>query len=92
MFLSAKAFNQNIGGWHVSKVTNMTYMFHNATSFNQNIVSVAFVKLEISQLPISWLKAVAAQNIESIVVTLLTFRVMSLGVSQTIPMPPPDNI
>jgi surface protein len=32
MFLSAKAFNQNIGGWHVSKVTNMTYMFHNAAS------------------------------------------------------------
>jgi hypothetical protein len=37
-------------------------------------ISVAFVKLEISQLPISWLKAVAAQNIESIVVTLLTFQ------------------
>jgi hypothetical protein len=33
---------------------------------------IAFVKLEISQLPMSWLKALASQNIHTIVVTLLT--------------------
>jgi surface protein len=60
MFLSATAFNQNIGDWDVSKVTDMSYMLH------------AFVKLEMSQLPMSWLKALASQNIHTIVVTLLT--------------------
>ena len=25
-FLGAEAFNQNIGGWNVSKVTDMSYM------------------------------------------------------------------
>jgi surface protein len=28
MFLSATAFNQNIGDWDVSKVTDMSYMLH----------------------------------------------------------------
>jgi len=30
-------FNQPIGSWNVSKVTNMESMFHSAFSFNQNI-------------------------------------------------------
>ena len=30
-------FNQPIGSWNVSKVTNMESMFHSALSFNQNI-------------------------------------------------------
>ena len=30
-------FNQDIGGWDVSNVTNMTYMFSNADAFNQDI-------------------------------------------------------
>jgi len=38
MFQNATVFNQNIGGWDVSKVTNMTSMFQvsstNATAFN----------------------------------------------------------
>jgi surface protein len=37
MFLSATAFNQNIGDWDVSKVTDMSYMLHATTVFNQNI-------------------------------------------------------
>jgi surface protein len=34
MFYSAAAFNQDISGWNVSNVVNMTYMFGNATVFN----------------------------------------------------------
>ena len=32
-----QAFNQNIGQWDVSKVTDMSVMFYAATSFNQDI-------------------------------------------------------
>jgi len=39
MFLNAKAFNQPIGSWNVSKVTNMYGMFEGASSFNQPIGS-----------------------------------------------------
>ena len=31
------AFNQPIGGWDTSNVTNMGYMFNGASSFNQPI-------------------------------------------------------
>jgi surface protein len=34
MFASTTAFNQNIGGWNVSKVTAMNNMFASATAFN----------------------------------------------------------
>lgn len=39
MFRGASSFNQTIGLWNVSKVTNMNSMFYTATSFNQNISS-----------------------------------------------------
>jgi surface protein len=70
MFWNAVDFNQDISGWDVSKVTNMKAMFH---SFAQPrkalfILSIvielasnipdASVKLEISQLPTSWLNEV----------------------------------
>ena len=38
MFHSA-VFNQNIGGWDTSSVTDMKYMFNNEWVFNQNIGS-----------------------------------------------------
>ena len=37
MFSSANAFNQPIGNWNVSKVTDMALMFQSATVFNQPI-------------------------------------------------------
>lgn len=37
MFLGASAFNQNLGGWNVARVTAADAMFFNAKSFNQNV-------------------------------------------------------
>ncbi|MFK7813671.1 MAG: BspA family leucine-rich repeat surface protein, partial [Maribacter sp.] len=37
MFQSATAFNQDISGWDVSKLSTFANMFNNATSFNQPI-------------------------------------------------------
>ena len=35
MFNSAHAYNQPIGGWDTSSVSNMSAMFFGASSFNQ---------------------------------------------------------
>ncbi|KAF3980794.1 MAG: BspA family leucine-rich repeat surface protein, partial [Methylococcales symbiont of Iophon sp. n. MRB-2018] len=34
---SASVFNQDIGGWNVARVANMSLMFTNADAFNQNL-------------------------------------------------------
>ena len=37
MFQGVEAFNQNISGWDVSMVQNMSYMFQGAKAFNRDI-------------------------------------------------------
>ena len=37
MFATNNAFNQPIGSWNVSRVTNMTDMFNSTTAFNQSL-------------------------------------------------------
>ena len=37
MFYNANNFNQYIGGWKTSNVTNMCWMFLGAKEFNQDI-------------------------------------------------------
>ena len=45
LFIGAYDFNQPIGCWYTSKVTNAWLMLHGATSFNVKNVSCSLLKI-----------------------------------------------
>jgi surface protein len=50
MFMNAEAFNQPIGDWDTSKVSNMRFMFSRAKSFNQPVDGWNISNVEDSML------------------------------------------
>jgi hypothetical protein len=39
--MSKRTFNENIAHWYVSNVTNMSFIFHGAAIFNQQIFAMS---------------------------------------------------
>ncbi|HSF52730.1 MAG TPA: BspA family leucine-rich repeat surface protein, partial [Algoriphagus sp.] len=54
---SASVFNQPIGNWNVSKVSNMEYMFYGNEYFNQDLSKWCVVQIPNTPketIPLSW--------------------------------------
>ena len=53
LFDGISSFNDDIGNWNVSNVTNMQYMFRNCTNFNQDLSNwVIFSNIDSSNPPV----------------------------------------
>jgi surface protein len=72
------AFNQDIDGWDVSKVTDMSGMFHSADTFNQSIDSWKVVFLTMPALA---LLAISTKVFAATVIATLECCPPKLGVT-----------
>ena len=50
MFYDARAFNQSLNNWDISKVTDMSYMFRGTKTFNQPLNNWDISKVTTMQL------------------------------------------